>query len=302
MKSQDQNPTIDDKTLIEYFVKGESKAFYSKTLQIEHSFNLVQLKTLNNELIALFKPSHKIKSALIKYESSYGELLHKTLLKNNFVPFGKSKQQGLFEYHQYDVPSGYKINYTAARDLWKAWWPSQHHSSTLNWASKLDLLIFKDNQWYPLQDITVQEGIVYIKSLVGEITLTTTDKIVWLSKMESENTPKAISAKKSELEIKQNSKLESKSELKPNSEPKINESREEELIELENQAIKTLKKYLFNGETEIHTEVIRNPKGEITSHKTLTIKRECPQWVIEYLISKRISDDTTDSLSFPTRP
>ena len=97
---------------------------------------------------------------LIKYDSPYREVLNLILLESNFLPISKSEQQGFFEYKRFDVPAGYKLNWTEAQTLWKIWWPSQKRKDAAG--IQLDILIYQKNQWYPIQDIVGTEG--FLKS------------------------------------------------------------------------------------------------------------------------------------------
>ncbi len=51
--------------------------------------------------------------------------------------------------------------------------------------------------------------------------------------------------------------------------------------------MQAIENYLVNGETETQVEIIKNLKGEVISYKSVTIKKPCPSWVFEYLITKK---------------
>jgi hypothetical protein len=304
----------DDATVIRRFAQGEAQPLINQNLRIDSAWKTVQLTTLNGELIGVLKQSDEHPYALIKYDSKYWDLIHQILLDNNFVPVGKSNNQpGFFQYQQHDVPKGYKIRYTEARVLWKTWWPRQRRKR--KYEIQLDMLVFKQNKWYPIQDIIVNDAIFDIKTLIGEITLSMSDKIVWLEKIEPPQTmefediqtkiqdstdmePSQISVGKPIENIQERTvgtldksgtlntdlirKLDRKIEMNLDADTKL----EKTLLQLKIKAIKALSTYLENGEIETTTEIIRDAKGEITSTKTVTVKKSCPQWVIEVLLAK----------------
>jgi hypothetical protein len=305
----------DDATVIRRFAQGESQPVINQNLRIDSAWKTVQLTTLNGELIGILKQSDEHPYALIKYDSKYWDLIHQILLESNFVPVGKSNNQpGFFQYQKHDVPKGYKIRYTEARILWKTWWPRQRRKR--KYEIQLDMLVFKQNKWYPIQDIVVNDAIFDIKTLIGEITLSMSDKIVWLEKIEppqpiefddmhtkiqdggSDPEPSQISVGKPKENVEDRSlgtlersgplnndlirKLDRKIEMNLDADNKL----EKTLLQLKIKAIKAVSSYLENGEIETTTEIVRDAKGEVTSTKTTTTKKSCPEWVIEILLSK----------------
>jgi hypothetical protein len=287
---------LDDVALIEQFVQGKNKLLANLNLRLDVSGNVVQLRTKKGDVIGVLK-NQTTNFILVKQNSPYWEILHKVLLENSFVPLGEAEQQkGFLEYKQYEVPKGYKINYTETGALWKIWWPSQRRKN--NYQIQLGLIVFTQNKWYPIQEIACVDGIFYIKTLIGEMTLGFTDKLVWLNKVEELNqpnpplepfsqnleTPHGYVAR--EMNDHQHV-LEKKTMIQPlETKLEIDPELQKFLHQLKNQAIKTLANYLANGEIEVITEVIKDAKGEVTGTKTITSKKPCPEWVIEQLLNQ----------------
>ncbi|MBW4576935.1 MAG: hypothetical protein KME08_16805 [Aphanothece sp. CMT-3BRIN-NPC111] len=176
-----QASTIDDATLIQKFAQGETSLVANKNLRLGSTGDRLQLTTAKSEIIGLLAWVDKRRVALIKPTSQYWELINEILQKNNFVYWGDSKQKGFVEYQKWVPPSGYKIHYTEAVALWKKWWPTQRYQNQHKF--NLNLLIFIKNNWYPLQNITVNEGIFYIKTLVSQLTLSGSEKVVWATEL-----------------------------------------------------------------------------------------------------------------------
>ena len=275
------SPILDDTRLIQRFSEGETQLLANQNLRLEFSCNAVQLTTRKGELIGILKPKEK-NFCLIKQSSKYWEIIHKTLLDKSFIPLGESEQQkGFFEYQQYEVPKGYKINYTEAGFLWKIWWPSQRRKN--NYQIQLSIIVFTKDKWYPIQEIAFVDGIFYIKTLIGEMTLGFTDKVVWLNKLDQEVKSPAVSlnqvSETATQPVAEDSYPRHVLEKNPMVPPPLAAKLEVEpdlqkiLQQLKNQAIKTLANYLANGEIETITEVIKDAKGEVTSTKTVTSKK-----------------------------
>lgn len=166
---------VDDSAIIQKFIQGERANLSSQTLWIEPTLNVTQLMA-RGELIAIRRSDPAAFS--VKHGSGFWDQINQSLLANSFIPLGRPAHEQFTEYEHQQVPQG-KLNYTVARDLWKVWWP--HRRRSLRSALQLNLLIFKQNAWYPVQEIIHQEGTLYIQTPGKEMTLYGTDWVVWLS-------------------------------------------------------------------------------------------------------------------------
>ncbi len=268
----------DNVSIIRNFITGDNTLVSNQDIRIETALNSVQLINKKGEVLAFIKSEENQKFCLIKNDSPYREVLNLILLESNFLPIGKSEQQqGFFEYKHSDVPAGYKLNWTEAQTLWKIWWPSQKRKFAAG--LQLDILINQKNQWYPIQEFVGTEGFFKIKTLIGEITLRFQDKVVWINKINPQ-------------------KLTTQNEnMVPGSNPILGQQQPGQteldietikiLNELKIAALKVLANYLANGEIENTTEIMRNAKGEITGTKTITVQKDCPQWVIEQILNQK---------------
>lgn len=140
------------------------------------------LKEKSGQIIGLMNRNGKHNKVLIKLASEYLGILQRNLASKSFVYLGDSQEhKGFIEYKQYNVPKNYQIHYTTARALWKNWWPRQHFEQGSQ--IQLNLLILLGEQWYPIKNILVESGKIYIKTLVKEIILDSEDKLVWINKI-----------------------------------------------------------------------------------------------------------------------
>ncbi|HEY9695199.1 MAG TPA: hypothetical protein V6D15_23600 [Oculatellaceae cyanobacterium] len=367
---------LDDATLIKKFVQGETKLLANQSLRIDSSFERIELTTRKGIIIGLYTLNSQPISVLIRSGSEYNELLYESLLENNFILIGKSNQKGFVEYQQYIPPTGYKVNCTPTVVLWRNWWMGERNAHKHQ--IQMEILISFKNKWYPISEISSNHGIFDIKTLVGELTLHSGEKIIWVSKLaensnqtgeqnivkpssdlgidtnssEKFNTQQAASTRiQSSTTIIQNdnqandySKEQPNSDLEENnfntkqaeqriisnfstssinynspsksynhqsnsaknnahqtesftSKTSTNQARqgfqnldhsqlEDTLQSLKLKAIQALENYLVNGATETRTEDVRNGHGQIVNTKSITIKNNCPNWVIENVLQK----------------
>ena len=345
-KPDDTASTFDDASLIHKFARGERDLVSNENLQIDFCFNRLQLTTRRLEILGLIDLLDTPKVALIKKVSKYSKLINEILLANNFLPWGESSRKGFIKYQHCVPPAGYKLNYTEAVDLWKTWWPNhrQHNKHEI----ELDILVFFKTNWYPIKDIVGSDGNFYIKTLAGEMTLHSTDKVVWGTQISKQITPQptprtspaqpdppatAVNTEadnkpiisrladypslgssgrgRTESQGKQaergreinndySKKVDKKNDIEslPAPRTEIQTSPEQDLEELlrlvKKKAMQTLANYLVNGVTEITSEEMKNERGEIICTKTITVKKDCPQWVIELLLDKTGAPRTDD--------
>ena len=66
--------------------------------------------------------------------------------------------------------------------LWQAWW--KYRKNTLQRGIPLDILIQTRDSWYPIKDLTISNGILYVKTLGSEIEIYADDLVIWLNKIE----------------------------------------------------------------------------------------------------------------------
>jgi|GEM_PF-606256 len=181
--------SLDDITILQKFVKGETTLLCNSNLQIESASAVSQLLAKNRKLIAIIKLVNNLKSAWVKQKSEYWELLDQVLRQDNFVPLGIAEKEGLMLYEQHEIPVGYKMHYTLALDVWKAWWSYQRGKKPSS--TSIEILIFLKKKWSPIREVSFSDGILFIKTPVAEMTLHSDDQVVWLSKQHQALNPQA---------------------------------------------------------------------------------------------------------------
>ncbi len=174
------NRVLEDFPIIQSFVRGEITPLLNSNLRLEANSDISQLISRNGQLLALIKLVDKIRCAWVKQHSEYWELLNQILQQNSFVPLGKAEKPGLMAYEQHEIPVGYKMQYTSALNLWKAWFPRQQQFH--QFGIPVDIFIFLQKQWQDIREIILHEGNIFVKLFCGEKFLHGEEKIVWISK------------------------------------------------------------------------------------------------------------------------
>jgi hypothetical protein len=144
-------------------------------------------------MIVTCKLDNTCTSFAVKANSTYWELLNQVLAEYNFVLTGSADNRGFYEYQYCQVPAGYQMHCSKAVILWRAWW--KHRKHILGRGIPLELLIrvrhIKQHAWYPIKDLAISDGVIYIKTLGSEITVHSDDLIVWLGKIDDRHSHQA---------------------------------------------------------------------------------------------------------------
>ncbi len=187
---------LDDTKLVEKFVQGSNQLLASANLRLEVNGGLSQLMARNGDPIAIMYLQNKPRTAIVKHNSQFLELIDRIFIDRSFVMFGDASRAGFVEYRHFVTPAGYRISYTDPSILWKKWWPTEKFQDKQRFNMNI-LVSFKDN-WYPVQNINVNAGTYTIKTIAGQLVLKRDGKVLWLTQ-HSQEQPK-LDAKTSQPE------------------------------------------------------------------------------------------------------
>ena len=136
------NPMTKESEIIGYFVQGQKQAIISGNLKLEYTETSIRLSNNNGQLIGISKQVNKWqRKVLISHKFADKLMLARALVAAGFIARQKSSHPEFAEYHHYQVPDGYSLNYTEVMQLWRTWWHNKRYQ--LNVASApIDLLIF----------------------------------------------------------------------------------------------------------------------------------------------------------------
>jgi hypothetical protein len=178
------NPMVKESEIIGYFVRGQKQAVASGNLKLEYTETSIRLSNNNGQLIGISKQVNKWqRKVLISNKFADKLTLVQALVAAGFIARQKSSHPEFAEYHYYQVPDGYRLNYTEVMQLWRTWWHNKRYQ--LNIASApIDLLIFNKGHWYPVKDLQPKQGSFILLTARGEISIEAAEYIVWIDSAE----------------------------------------------------------------------------------------------------------------------
>ncbi|MGB3137692.1 MAG: hypothetical protein WBG38_09425 [Nodosilinea sp.] len=181
--------SLDDLTLMQWFVSGDATLEANQSLRIQPVGSLRLLTSRHGLPLATAYDADTPPRIEVRRDTDYTDVLNQILVDHHFVPTGQAPDQ--LCYAHYPVPEGYRIVYSQARQLWQLWWS---HSSRLSDRSlQLDLFVLTQKQWYPVRDIVINSGRLHIETLKGETVHHGDDMMVWLEKDIAEEVEKTQS-------------------------------------------------------------------------------------------------------------
>ncbi len=155
-------------------------------LSAEQVYNRNQLVAKKEGIIFSLRIDKIPTQFLVKSNSEYWDLMNNVLGEYNFILTGEIDSLGFYPYEYCQPPQGYKMNCTKSVGLWRAWWKYKKYA--VGRTIPLELLIRTRGSWYPIRDLVLSNGLMYIKTLGTEITLSEADLITWLNKIEDKPT------------------------------------------------------------------------------------------------------------------
>ncbi|MBD2346125.1 hypothetical protein [Anabaena subtropica] len=161
------------------------------TLQAQTAYKINQVIAKTEGVIATAQFTQTPIEFSVKATSSYWELMNEVLADNNYILTGEIDSRNCYKYQYCQIPKGYRMHCMKAVHLWRSWW--KYRKNTLQLGIPLDLLIRTRSSWYPIRDLTISDGLLYIKTLGSEIAVHSNDLVIWLSKIEEKfsNTPES---------------------------------------------------------------------------------------------------------------
>lgn len=117
----------------------------------------------------------------VKANSSHWEIINEVLAENGYILTGEADKRGFYLYQYCKVPQGYELHCTKSVILWRAWWKYRKYASIPG--IPLELLIRYRDTWYPLRDLSISDGMLYVKVLGKDFLFNPDDLVIWISKL-----------------------------------------------------------------------------------------------------------------------
>ncbi|MEM9215794.1 MAG: hypothetical protein AAGD25_15815 [Cyanobacteria bacterium P01_F01_bin.150] len=140
-----------------------------------------QLLSKQKGIVAYSTLNHQYPEILVRNGSNFWVTLNYALARRHFIPIKQTEQAQFSSYQYVKIPEGYQMACTKAMELWRTWWKYYRRA---RYGSRLamNLLVRVRQTWYPVQNLEVSNGLLFIRTLVDETTLHGTDLIFWLEK------------------------------------------------------------------------------------------------------------------------
>lgn len=189
--SSDQNPSLtpEELEIINYFTINQKQSVASGNLKLEVTETSTRLSTIDGQLLGIAKQTNDWqRKVLVTNKSIYRSIIIQNLHNRGYITRQRSSHPDFYEYHFYQVPKGYRLQYTDLLQLWRVWWHNKREK--LNEQSvAVDIPIFTRGKWHVVQDLQPNQGNFTIKTAVGENTLAPEDYLVWLALANVASTP-----------------------------------------------------------------------------------------------------------------
>jgi hypothetical protein len=177
---------MSDERLIESFIEGflqENMVLLSnQKLRTETLRTSMQLMSDKEGCIATANVYETPLSMMVRHGSSYGKLLHESLMAQSFYPLSRAKQETCYHYRFCEATAGYDLHCTTAKELWRACWG---RGFGLRAGIPLDLLIWRQGpagskeSWYSLRGMDCEQGQLTVKMLGWSDAVEGSELIVW---------------------------------------------------------------------------------------------------------------------------
>jgi hypothetical protein len=148
------------------------------TAQTVYQSTQVMAKT--EGVIAIAELAYTPSLFLVNATSSYWEIMNEVFADYSYILTGELDRRGFYQYRYCQVPNGYEMHGTKSVLLWRAWW--KYRKYALQVGIPLELMIRTRDAWYPIRDLNISDGLLYIKTLGNEIAVHADDLVTWLSK------------------------------------------------------------------------------------------------------------------------
>ncbi|MBW4644628.1 MAG: hypothetical protein KME23_16835 [Goleter apudmare HA4340-LM2] len=166
-------------------IRKQDVLLANPALQAETVYKSNQITAKTEGVIATFPLTNTAPEFSIKATSSHWDVMNEALANYSYMLTGEIDSRGYYQYQYCQLPQGYQMHCTKSVFLWRAWW--KYRKYALKIGIPLELLIRRRNSWYPIKDLIISDGLLYIKTLGTEIAVHSDDLVIWLNKIDLSN-------------------------------------------------------------------------------------------------------------------
>jgi hypothetical protein len=190
------NFTAEELQIIRYFAQGQKYSISSNNLKLEYTETSIRLSNNSGKLLGIAKQTNEWqRKVLITNNSIYRTIIIQNLAELGFIDLNRSSHPNFTEHHYYNIPDGYKLNYTEVIQLWRSWWNNKRYQINVT-NVPIDISIFVRGNWYQVQDLQPRQGNFILQTARGELIIPPEDYVVWIDRIESisSNLPSQVAA------------------------------------------------------------------------------------------------------------
>jgi hypothetical protein len=197
------NLTTTELEIIGYFARGQKQSRSSQNLKLEFTETSIRLSDTQGKLLGISKQVNQYqRKVLVTNSSNYRSTILAAFLELGFVTRQRSSHPEFTEHHHYQVPTGYKLNYTEVIQLWKVWWNNKRYQ--LNAPNPpIDVLTFTKGNWYLIQDLQPKQGNFILRTERGEMKIEPEDYVIWIDSIATPKTKSQLFHPSRSSELKQ---------------------------------------------------------------------------------------------------
>lgn len=177
---------MSDETLIQEFIggilRGDGVLLSNSNLRIEPVLYSLQLLSQKDGLIASVNIKNIPTIIEAREETEYWPLVHQNLLDEKYLPFSSQPRPKTYRYKFCDVPKGYTVCCSTAKELWRVCWG---RGFGLRHGIPLDLIIWlpgsgdRKDTWQALRGMNCEQGKLEMKLLGQKQIVDSHELVVW---------------------------------------------------------------------------------------------------------------------------
>ena len=177
------------KSFIEAFINQRPTSSFSSTdLVASYGKDLKTLTSRTEGNIITGKLVRENLTAVVNRDSSYWEVICHTLIENSFFPVSQ-RTNGTCYFQHCTIPKDCQVYRTNAMELWEVWHGKPCPGAASNSkecsfpkelrVSRENLVVLRRGSWYHIQAMALSGNIVKIKTVAGELFVSSTDLMIW---------------------------------------------------------------------------------------------------------------------------
>ena len=179
---------ISDQDLLSLFLSGQTMQLMNENFRITTTENSVQLLAKREGVIATIQRVQYTQTIALCTSSQYYETIKTLLIDRHFLPLPVRLGQDFEQYRRHQIPNGYEVCYTPAKLLWRSWRFTWHEHDPNRLRRKI--LLMSNNNWYPIQEIGFNQGLLLLRTLVATVTMDPDEWVIWLNQTHEVVRPK----------------------------------------------------------------------------------------------------------------